>query len=465
MYFRRHIDTYLKQWKERPQRKPLILRGARGVGKSSSVKHLGEEFEYFAEVNFEAQPKLRQIFRQISDVKEIVSRLSVLLNVPIIENRTLLFMDEIQACPEAIKSLWSFKENMPKLHVISASSLFEFALKELPSYGVGRISSIFMYPMSFDEFLMALGLDSWIEKKSEADYTHPLPMELHNSLVEQFRSFLMVGGMPSSVALWIETHDYMRCQKQLDDIQRTYYDDFAKYPKKIDPQLLRNTLLSVAKQVGQKFVYSRVEGNYRSEQVKIALSMLCDAGIVKKVQYSSGRGLPLGAQVKNNYRKYLYLDSGLMLRILDMETGSIRPLTELILVGGAEELVNKGALTEMVAGWEILKGISPRIRHDLYYWENTEIGTTSKIAYLSSKDMQLLPIEVKADVTGKMKSLRLFMRGKHLLFGMRCSLENFGELKFVDKDDTLLSKKQKSIYIHPLYCLSTLWGLKEIERE
>ncbi len=459
MYFRRHIDTYLKQWKERPQRKPLLLRGARGVGKSSSVKHLGEEFEYFAEVNFETQPELQQVFRQISNVKEIVSRLSVLLNVPIIENRTLLFLDEIHACPEAIKSLWSFKENMPQLHVASASSLFEFALKELSSFGVGRISSIFMYPMSFDEFLMALGFDSWIEKKSEADYAHPLPTELHNSLVEQFRSFLMVGGMPASVALWIETHDYMRCQKVLDEIQQTYYDDFAKYPK-IDSQLLKNTLLSVVKQVGQKFMYSRVEGNYRSEQVKMALAMLCDAGIVKMVQYSSGNGLLLGAQVKNNFKKYLYLDSALMLRILDIETGSICPLTKLILIGTAEELVNKGALIEMVAGWEILKGMSPRIWHALYYWENTEVGTISKIAYLSSKDMQILPIEIKADVTGKMKSLRLFMRSKHLLYGMRCSLENFGELKFVDKKDTLLSKEQKSIYIHPLYCLSTLGEIK-----
>ncbi|MCD8210512.1 MAG: DUF4143 domain-containing protein, partial [Prevotella sp.] len=165
------------------------------------------------------------------------------------------------------------------------------------------------------------------------------------------------------------------------------------------------------------------------------------------------------------YRKYLYLDSGLMLRILDMEIGSTRPLKELILAGTAEELVNKGALTEMVAGWEILKSKPHRMRHDIYYWENTSNGASAEVDYLTSKDMQVIPIEIKAGVTGKMKSLRLFMRGKHLLYGMRCSLENFGVLKFVDKDDTLHPKEQKYIYIHPLYCLSTLEKSKEIERE
>ena len=459
MYFRRYIDSYLKEWKESARRKPLLLRGARQVGKSRSIRHLGESFAYFAEVNFETRPELRQIFKEVSDVREIVSRLGTLLNIPIVEDKTLLFLDEIQACPEALHSLWAFKENMPGLHVAAAGSLLEFTLKEMPSFGVGRIRSMFMYPMSFDEFLMASGLDSWITVKNKADYQHPLSPELHQALVQQFRSFLMVGGMPASVAAWIDTHDYMQSAEEQEDIQQTYYDDFAKYSSKIDPQLLRNTLRSVVMQTGSKFVYSRVEGGYRSEEVKRALAMLCDAGIVKMVQHSAGNGLPLGAEVNNKFRKFNYLDSGLMLRILDMEMESARPLTELILAGAAEELVNKGSITEMVAGWEIIKSLTPRTEHDLYYWENTAESTTSEVDYLLVQDLQVIPIEVKSGVTGKMKSLRLFMRRKHLLYGKRCSLENFGILKFTDTEDALHATESKRIFIHPLYCLSTLNSL------
>ena len=456
IYFKRHIDPYLQEWKENPRLKPLLLRGARQVGKSSSIRQLGTRFDYFAEVNFETRPELRLVFREISDVREITSRLGTLLNVPIIEGKTLLYLDEIQACPEALHSLWSFKENMPKLHVAAAGSLLEFTLREMPSFGVGRIRSMFMYPLSFGEFLMASGLEQWMMAKNKAGYGNPLPLELHQALVQQFRSFLMVGGMPASVAAWIETHDYMQSAEEQEDIQQTYYDDFAKYGDKIDPLLLRNTLRSVIMQTGKKFVYSHVEGGYRTEEVKRALTMLCDAGIVKRVQYSAGNGLPLGAEVNEKFRKYNYLDSGLMLRILDMEMGSARPLTELILAGAAEELVNKGPITEMVAGWEIIKGLSPRTEHDLYYWENTVDGATSEVDYLIPQDFQVVPIEVKAGVTGKMKSLRLFMRRKHLLCAKRCSLENFGILEFTDKEDDKYPAEPKRIYIHPLYCLSTI---------
>ena len=455
-YFKRHIDAYLTEWKESNRRKPLLLRGARQVGKSRSIRHLGESFEYFVEVNFETRPELRQIFRELSDVKEISSRLSTILNTPIVEGKTLLFLDEIQSCPEALHSLWSFKENMPFLHVAAAGSLLEFTLKNMTSFGVGRIRSMFMYPMSFDEFLTASGYEVWVDKKNSADYEHPLPLELHQSLVQQFRSFLMVGGMPASVEAWVESHDYLQCTEEQADIQQTYYDDFAKYSEKISPQLLRNTLRSVVMQIGCKFIYNKVEGGYSANDVKQALTMLCDAGLVKMVQHSAGNGLPLGAEVNDKYRKYLYLDSGLLLRVLDMEMGSANALTELILAGAAEDLVNKGQITEMVAGWEILKAMTPRTSHDLYYWENTTDGSSSEVDYLINHNLQILPIEVKSGTSGKMKSLRYFMNKKHSLLAKRSSLENFGVLNFIDAQDSMYPDTVKSIYIHPLYCLSTI---------
>lgn len=458
MYFARRIDPYLLEWRNSNRHKPLLLRGARQVGKSSSIRHLGETFDYFIEVNFERQPELSRLFEETSDVKEIVRRLSALFNTPVQEGRTLLFMDEIQACPKALHSLWFFKEELPGLHVAAAGSLLEFTLKEMPSFGVGRIRSMFMYPMSFDEFLTANGKQQWVDIKNAADYDHPLPSELHNALVQQFRTFLMVGGMPASVAAWVETHDYLESAEELEDIQRTYYDDFVKYSKKIDPRMLRNTLRSVVMQAGAKFMYSKVEGGYRTEDVKAALEMLCDAGIVKLVQHSAGNGIPLGAEVNDKFRKYIYLDSGLMLRILDMELGGAGPLTELILSGAAADLVNKGQLTEMVAGWEIIKSLTPKMDHDLYYWENTARGATAEIDYLTSSNLKVVPIEIKSGITGKMKSLMMFMRNKHLTVGKRCSLENFGTIEFTDSEDAQNASVAKRVLIHPLYCLGTLMG-------
>lgn len=454
MYIERSIDKYLLEWKEATTRKPLLLRGARQVGKSSAIRHLGESFKYYIEVNFEKREDLKEVFESLSDVHEIAYRLGMLYSQPIVPGETLLFLDEIQACPEAIKRLWFFKEDFPKLHVVAAGSLLEFALKDLSSFGVGRIRSLFMYPMSFDEFLLAQGKGDFVKAKQSADCTHPLFAALHNDLVQQYRTFLIIGGMPECVKIWLETHDYNQCQAELEDIQQTYYDDFAKYAKKIDPLLLRNTLQSVVLQIGGKFMYSKVEGSYRADDVKKALQMLCDAGIVKRVNHTAANGLPLGCEVNGKFRKYIYLDSGLLLSVLNMDLGGSQPLTELVLAGAADELVNKGGLAEMVLGWELLKYGNPRSQHDLYYWENVSQGASSEIDYVIARNMKVVPIECKAGTSGKMKSLRLFMRNKHLTDAYRCSLENFALL---ENRDSLDSDVLRRIVINPLYAISNIY--------
>ena len=426
------------------------------MGKSSAIRHLGKTFDHYIEVNFEKQKNLRAVFDQTSDVREIAQRFATLFATPIVPGKTLLFFDEIQDCPKAIESLWAFKEDFPELHVVAAGSLLEFALKEMPSFGVGRIRSMFMFPMSFDEFLAAEGYDAWLTAKQTAAPSIPLDKELHDAIVQHFRTFLIVGGMPASVSAWIQTHDYRACQDELEDIQQTYYDDFVKYSRKINPQLLRNTLKSVIAQSGSKFVYSHVEGGYRADDVKAALSLLCDAGIIKLVQHSSGNGIPLGAEINDKFRKYYYLDTGLQLRILDLELGGARETTELILVGAAGELVNKGDIAEQFACWEQLKYQSPRLQHDLYYWQNLENGTTSEVDFLIARNMKVLPIEIKSETGGKMKSLREFMRRKHLTDAIRSSLENFSQFDYVDDNDTDASARHKHVDIYPLYALSSI---------
>lgn len=390
------------------------------------------------------------LFEQEYDVEVICERLSMFYSTPVIPGETLIFLDEIQNCYEALKALWSFKENMPKLHVIAAGSLLEFALKKMPSYGVGRVSSMFMYPMSFNEFLCAVGKDGWAEEIKKADPDHHLFDAMHKELVSIYRTFLMVGGMPASVSAWVETGDFNECIIEQADIQQTYYDDFSKYNEKVPTELLRNTLQSVISQTGQKFVYSKVSGGYSPDDVRKALALLSDAGIIKPVRHTAANGLPLGAEVNNKFIKYLYLDSGLLLRVLDLDFGGSGPIKELILVGTEADLVNKGGLAELSVGWELVKSADMRHRYELYYWENLSNGTTSEVDYVIPYNMKILPVEVKSGTSGKMKSLRLFLQKKKIDRAVRTSLENFSKLIYEDTGSV------REISIIPIYAIGCL---------
>ena len=214
MYCPRIIDSYLSEWASRKDHKPLLLRGARQVGKSTAVRHLAESFESYVEINFEKQASYIPLFQAKDiDVKRIVALISAMAGKRIIPGETLLFLDKILACPEAIMSLWFFKEDLPELHVVAAGSLLEFALDDLPSFGVGRIHLMFLYPMTFDEFLMANGEQLLLEARNGASSSQPLPQPLYEKLVGLTRTFLLVGGMPEAVAKWVETHDYLQCQE------------------------------------------------------------------------------------------------------------------------------------------------------------------------------------------------------------------------------------------------------------
>lgn len=452
MYFKRLIDGYLEQWAKRKDHKPMLLRGARQVGKSTAVRHLGEAFDNFVEVNFEKQPEYKVVFKGNLVVSRIVSEISAMCAMPITPGKTLLFLDEIQECQDAIMSLRFFKEDMPGLHVIAAGSLLEFALAELPTFGVGRIHSMYMYAMTFDEYLEANGETLLLDYKRKASPDQPLPEPLHNKLIALIRSYFLVGGMPEVVGKWVETHDYLQCQEVQDDIISGYEDDFPKYRKKVDPVLLRLTLRSAALQVAKKFSYSEVGGGYRTEEVKKALEMLLLAGICTQVVRTDANGLPLGSESDMGYRKILMLDSGLMLRLLNMSSVDISKITSEILTDNPANLVNKGPLAEMVAGLEMLRYKSPNLRHELYYWVRLAKNSQAEVDYIEAKG-GVLPIEVKAGMKGGMKSLWIFMREKNLTSAIRCSLENFSRFDYVDTD---ASNAIRKVEICPLYALSNL---------
>lgn len=460
MYYKRIIDHYLSEWASRDTRKPILLRGARQVGKSSAVRHLGQQFKNYVEINFEMEPQYKTIFKPDLNVSRIVMQIAALSGSRIEEGETLLFMDEIQECPEAIMSLRFFKENLPKLHVIAAGSLLEFALAELPTFGVGRIHSMFMYPMTFDEFLLANKEDLLLEARNGASALSPLPDPLHERLVNLLRTYMLVGGMPECVAKWVETHNYLLCQEVQDDILVSYEDDFPKYKKKADVNLLRNILRSAAIQATKKFVYSKV-GDYKNIEVKNALDLLILAGLLIPVTHTSANGLPLGSEADHSYRKILFFDCGLMLRLLGITTGDTTTLATQILTSTAADLVNKGTIAELVVGLEMLHYMTPNLRHELYYWVRLSKNSLAEIDYLLPFHLQILPIEVKAGSQGGMKSLWSFMREKHLTEAIRCSLENFGSFSHTDKED---GDTARHVSVIPLYAVSQIIKITTSDR-
>ncbi|MBQ6770937.1 MAG: AAA family ATPase [Bacteroidales bacterium] len=451
MYYERIIDRYLSEWATRPIHKPILLRGARQVGKSTAVRHLGESFKYYVEINLEKQSNYIDLFKKDLDVTRIVPQMAAMCGTPIVPNETLLFIDEIQESQEAIMALRYFKEDMPNLHVIAAGSLLEFVLDEIPTFGVGRIHSMYMFPMTFDEFLRANGEQLLLDARGQANIDAPLPTPLHEKLIGLMRTFMLVGGMPESVVKWVQTHDFLQCQEVQDDIITGYEADFPKYKKKVDPQLLIATMKSAATQATRKFVYSRVPGEYKTAEVKKALDLLIKAGVLVPVTHSSGNGLPLGDESNESIRKILLLDTGLMLRLLNMTMGDTSAITAQILTATAADLVNKGPMAEMLAGLELLHYLTPNLHHDLYYWVRQAKNATAEIDYLLSRDMKVLPFEVKAGVQGGMKSLWDFMREKKLEQAVRCSLENFGKFDYIDAE---AEGAVRHVEVYPLYALS-----------
>lgn len=432
-YITRTVDAELLKWKADLQHKPLLVRGARQVGKSSAVRNLGKNFKYFLEINFEKNKNAQLVFEGDLSPKRICNDLSALFLTPIIPGETLLFLDEIQSCENAIQSLRFFYEDYPELHVIAAGSLLEFALKNLSSFGVGRIRSMFMYPFSFDEFLLAQGYSGLVEAKKGASPEKPLSEPLHDKLVEQIRYFYLTGGMPAAVKLWIEKQNYKECKSVHNDIILSYFDDFAKYHKRVDPNLLRNTLNAVAVNIGSKFKYTSVGKGYDSKQVKTALEMMAMAGLIIPVTHTSSNGQPLGYETNEKIRKFIFLDTALLLNLHQLKV-------EDILISTPVDFVNKGNLAEMFVGLELVKYSDCYSKSDLFFWQREEQKTQAEVDYVVIRNGILTPLEVKAGTRGSMQSLNIFLEKKNLSIGIRCSLEPFS--------------RYTNIEVFPLYAIS-----------
>ncbi len=435
-YYNRNIDSELLVWKEEVERMPLLIRGARQVGKTSTIRHLGDSFQHFVEIDLNENETLRNVFADDITPQEICRRISYLVNKPIIPGETLLFIDEIQSCPAAINKLRYFYEQYPELHLIAAGSLLEFVLADLPSFGVGRVRSLFMYPFSFEEFLRANGEELLIEAYSSSTPDSPLPDVVHVRIVNRLKTFILTGGMPKVVSTIIKTQDLKKCQKVLTDLVVSYRDDFKKYRKRIPEQRISMVLDAVAQQKSGRFIYSNVNDNLSLAQVKLTLDLLTKAGLVYPVVHTSANGIPLGAEINERYQRMSVFDTGILQRLLGVDLAKISLIDNV-------EMVNKGTLAEVFVASELMKAASCYERQQLYCWHREKVNSQAEVDFVVQIGQEIVPIEVKSGSIGKMKSLRIFLTEKGYRYGVRTSMENFA--------------RYDNIRVYPLYAISNLF--------
>lgn len=403
----------MKEWMESSTRKPMVLRGARQVGKTWLVRALAHELEMqLIEINFEKQRHLETLFES-NEPTTILLNLESILNITIDPDKCILFLDEIQAAPELIAKLRWFYEGMPKLAVIAAGSLLEFVLEDYSfSMPVGRIQYFYVEPMGFEEYLLAKDEKHLLEAIKKTTIQHPLNSIIHNKANQLFKEFVLVGGMPESVHTWISTGSLEALSAVQHHLISTYQDDFAKYAGKLSIQYLEDVLRAIPILLSKKFMYSQVDSIAQHAGIKQALELLSKSRLCHKVYHSAANGIPLGAEINPKSFKMLLLDIGLVSSMLDLKLHQIHTIDDLL-------LINKGALAEQVTG-QLLRLLFPYY-HDpkSYYWSRETKGSHAEIDYLIQNQIEILPIEVKAGAEGKLRSLHQFMYEKSMKKAIR----------------------------------------------
>jgi len=416
----RWIQFYLKEWSQSAYRKPLLLRGARQVGKTFAVRQLGAAFPHFIEVNFEASPKLKKIFTDDKELnpERIIRDLSLTLNAEIIPGKTLLFFDEIQEAPAALIALRYFYEKMPELHVIAAGSLLDFVIESIGT-PVGRVDFLNMYPMTWFEFLIAKGHHLIVKAILSQDANQPMTEIIHQKCLELLAEYLVIGGMPAAVDCWIQSQNPHECLKIQQSLLQTYRQDFYKYAKEHQIKYVEWVFEGCSAQLGKIFKFSHLGSEFRQRELMPALSLLEKANIVHRVYYSSGQGIPLGAQINPKKYKIIFLDVGLSQTMLGVNIADW-------FLEAEKTLINQGAITEAFVGQELLAYGNPYQKDYLYFWQREAKGSEAEVDYIIPFQQQVIPVEVKSGKGTQLKSLHLFLESHpKSSFGIRFSSHHF----------------------------------------
>lgn len=411
----RLIDKELLSWKESIRRVPLLVRGGRQVGKTFAIEKFGHKyFENCVTINFERERKFCSLFDASLSPDTILKDIQTLSHTPINPGRTLLFFDEIQACPRAVMALRYFKEEMPQLHVIGAGSLLEFTLKgEDFSFPVGRVEFRYMFPLSFKEFLLAINETALINGLEQATCSKSISEALHAHALTKVRDYFQIGGMPQAVLASLQTKSPIEWKKSQQMILDTYQSDFGKYGSAAQQKYLQACFEKAPELVGDHFRYTKISQAFQSRDLKSALDLLEHAGLIRYVQATSASGLPLQSGVHDKKFKLIFLDIGLLQEFLHTDPEQLR---EADLVQ-----INSGALAEQFVGQELMAYGEPYRKTKLFFWEREKQGSEAEVDYLIQYKSNIIPIEVKAGKGSRIRSMRQFMEEKKAPLGIRIS--------------------------------------------
>ncbi|HNW83223.1 MAG TPA: ATP-binding protein [bacterium] len=422
---KRNILEILVSWKDSTSRKPIIIRGARQVGKTYSIKEFGSEhFSNVVALDFERDRSLSAIFEKDLDPKKIIFDLEIHTGSRIVPGETLLFFDEIQACERALMSLRYFYEEIPQLHVIAAGSLLEFAMSRI-SFPVGRVSFEWMRPMTFKEFLIACNKEILAENIPSVFMQKPLSETLHNSLLEQLRLYFIVGGMPEAVKKFVETGSASAVKKVHDDIIYSYIQSLVKYDSKTDIESLEQIIKVIPSKVGHQIKYTHLDPVRRIEVTKTSLNILEKAQLVNLIHSTTVSGLPLGADISSKIFKPLFLDIGLMQSVCGIDPKESITAADL-------NNVYKGAVAEQFVGQELLAAGGSE-NNKLYYWSRQKKSSSSEVDFVFVRNGKIYPIEVKSGSKGRMKSMHIFLEEHPEIEKGFVLSSTFSENQLVDK--------------------------------
>ena len=450
---KRFAANELENWLKNKNRKPIVLRGARQVGKTWLVRDLAKRQKLkLVELNFERLPSLADLFSENNPV-EILRNIEAELAITIKPDSSLLFLDEIQAAPQLFSKLRWFKEEIPNLPVIAAGSLLDFALKKYRySMPVGRITYFYLDQISFFEFVLETGNEALYKKMSSFSLESRMPESLHKKSLNLYHDYCLVGGMPEVVQEWVNSKNLKPCIKIQQDLLATYRDDFHKYGGEVDAGMLNKILLSVAKQLGNKFMYSRVDPTKKLVGIKKALSMLSQAKVCTKVLHTTGNGLPLGAESNEKFFKAIMLDIGLISVQLGLSSIKHSEAKNII-------FSNKGGLAEQFVGQQLRACQTPLESPQLFYWQRTG-GRLGEIDYVTQHGNRVVPVEVKSGSAGSMKSLHQFMAEKRLNFAVRFNI-NQPSVENIRVKTTLAKPVSYRLLSLPIYLTERLGQLIE----
>jgi predicted AAA+ superfamily ATPase len=410
----RQILQVLTKWKRKDDRKPLIIRGARQVGKTWLMKEFGKtHYINIAYVNFETALSLHHIFESGFDVAKLIMALKIETGVDIIPGETLIILDEIQACEAAITSLKYFQENANQYHIIAAGSLLGVASNKNRSFPVGKVDFLDLHPLNFSEFLLAVNEPQLLELLQKNDWD--LITGFRSKYIDLLKQYYYVGGMPEAVLTFVNQKDFKKVREKQLNILAAYEQDFSKHaPNEIVPRirLVWQTLPSQLAKENRKFIYGNLKKGARAREFELAIEWLTNAGLVHKVARCSKPGLPLIAYVVLADFKLFLLDVGLLAAMGNLDTQSL--LNEVSLF---EEF--KGALTEQY----VLQQLKSIDQLPIYYWSAEK--ATAEIDFLVQYQNSIIPIEVKAAENLKAKSLKAYHQKFNPETSIRTSLSNY----------------------------------------